>query len=219
MAYHVNFSQVFPHIPEFLKGLGVGLYLAVISLFLGMILGIIIAFFAVSKNKFLRGIAHVYVDVLRNLPLLVIIFICYFGLPDIGIILDKNPSFIFALTLYAAAYLSEVFRAGLQSIPKGTIEAGMAIGLKRIQILAHIQLPIMFRNVMPSLSNTFISLFKDTSLASSITVVELTYLARKVNTATFRVIEVWLIVGIMYVVACYLIATILRQAERKLKIK
>ncbi len=133
--------------------------------------------------------------------------------------LNKHASFIFALSLYSGAYLTEVFRAGLLAIPVGIIEAGAAIGLRRFQILLYIQMPIMFKNVLPALSNNFISLFKDTSLASSIAVAELTYLARKVNTITFRVIEVWLIVGAMYVVACYLIAFFLRRVERRFRIQ
>ncbi len=219
MAYYLNFPLVYKYIPDFLRGLGLGLYLAAISLFIGMILGILLAFCAISKQRWLRNLSSIYVTILRNVPLLVLIFICYFGLPDTGLILSKHASFITALSLYAGAYLTEVFRAGLQGISRGIVEAGLAIGLRKRQIVCFIQLPIMFRNVMPSLSNNFISLFKDTSLASSIAVIELTYLARKVNTLTFRVIEVWVIVGLMYMLTCYLIAFLLRILERRLKIR
>lgn len=219
MAYYLNFRLVYKYIPDFLRGLGLGLYLAAISLFIGMILGILLAFCAISKRRWLGNLSSIYVTILRNVPLLVLIFICYFGLPDTGLILSKHASFVTALSLYAGAYLTEVFRAGLQGISCGVVEAGLAIGLRRRQIIRYIQLPIMFRNVMPSLSNNFISLFKDTSLASSIAVIELTYLARKVNTLTFRVIEVWVIVGLLYMLACYLIAFLLRILERRLRIR
>ncbi len=219
MAYIFNFSLVFSYFPEFFAGLGLGIWLAVSSLFFGMIIGLALAYCAVSKNRPLRMFASGYVMLLRNIPLLVITFFCYFGLPDWGLMLNKHASFIFALSLYSGAYLTEVFRAGLLAIPVGIIEAGAAIGLRRFQILLYIQMPIMFKNVLPALSNNFISLFKDTSLASSIAVAELTYLARKVNTITFRVIEVWLIVGAMYVVACYLIAFFLRRVERRFRIQ
>lgn len=219
MAYYLNFQLVYKYIPDFLKGLGLGLYLAAISLFIGMILGILLAFCAISRHRWLRNLSGLYVTILRNVPLLVLIFICYFGLPDTGLILSKHASFVTALSLYAGAYLTEVFRAGLQGISRGIVEAGLAIGLRKRQIIRFIQLPIMFRNVMPSLSNNFISLFKDTSLASSIAVIELTYLARKVNTLTFRVIEVWVIVGLMYMLTCYLIAFLLRMLERRLRIR
>ncbi len=219
MAYHINFNLVLTYFPDFLKGLGLGLWLAAISLFFGMVIGILLALSAISKIKALKIFASGYVTVLRNIPLLVLTFFCYFGLPDWGLLLSKHASFVFALSLYAGAYLTEVFRAGLEAIPKGIIEAGAAIGLRKLQIMQYIQMPIMFKNVMPSLSNNFISLFKDTSLASSIAVVELTYLARKVNTITFRVIEVWLIVGALYMVTCYIIAFLLRLAERKFRIQ
>ena len=128
MAYHINFNLVFNYFPDFLRGLGLGLWLATISLFFGMIIGILLAFCAVSKIKALKRFASGYVTVLRNIPLLVLSFFCYFGLPDAGILLSKNASFIFALSLYAGAYLTEVFRAGLDGIPKGLVEAGAAIG-------------------------------------------------------------------------------------------
>lgn len=219
MAYFINFRVIQPYIPGFFEGLGVGLWLAAISLAFGMLIGMLLAFCAVSKSRVLKWISSTYVTILRNIPLLVFIFLCYFGLPDVGILLSKKASFVVALSLYAGAYLTEVFRSGLQSISRGIVEAGMAIGLRRIQIMCTIQLPIMFRNVLPSLSNTFISLFKDTALASSIAIPELTYLARKANTITFRVIEVWLVVGCLYMITCYAIAQLLRLIERKLQIK
>ena len=219
MQYHFNFRIVLIHFPEFVRGLGLGLYLAAISLLFGMLIGIIMAFAATSQNKTFKFAASGYVTLLRNVPLLVLIFLSFFGLPDVGIVMSRHMSFIFALSLYAGAYLTEVFRAGLEGIPKGIIEAGQAIGLRKLQIISNIQLPIMFRNVLPSLSNTFISLFKDTSLAASIAVIELTYQAKRVNTITFRVIEVWLIAGAMYVTACYAIAFLLRQVERKFTIQ
>ena len=128
---------------------------------------------------------------------------------------EKVPSFILTLALYSAAYMEEVFRAGLEAIPKGIIEAGQAIGLTRSRIRIKIELPIMFKKVLPSMGNYLISLFKDTSIASAITVSELTYRSKTLTTQTFRVFEVWLTTGILYVAACYLIAFILRRVEKR----
>lgn len=155
-----------------------------------------------------------YVTFIRNTPILVIILTIYFGLPQIGIGLGKIESFILALAVYAAAYLAEVFRAGLLSVPKGLHEAGMAVGLRGRQIKFNIVLPLMFRNVLPSLSNNLISLFKDTSLAAAIAVPELTFYARKINVETFRVVETWMVASVLYVLACYLIASLLRRLEK-----
>lgn len=218
MAYYFNFRVVQNNIGNMLEGLGLGLFMAVVSLFFGIILGLIAAFAAISSNPTLRKFASWYTTLFRNTPLLVLIYITYFGLPDVGIKMGKTVSFIFTLSLYAGAYMTEVFRAGLQAIPKGIIEAGQAIGLTRFQIMCEIQLPIMFRNVLPSMSNYMISLFKDTSLAASITVHDLTYYARKLNVETFRIFEAWLTAALLYVVSCYLIAYLLRKIENKLRI-
>lgn len=218
MVYYFNFDVIWNNLGYMLEGLGLGLFMAVISLFFGILLGLVSAFAAISSNPMLNKMASWYTALFRNTPLLVLIFIAYFGLPEVGIRMDKTLSFIVTLSLYAGAYMTDVFRAGLQAIPKGILEAGQAIGLTRFQIRWAIQLPIMFRNVLPSMSNYLISLFKDTSLAASITVHELTYFARKLNTETFRVFEAWLTAAFLYVVACYLIAYLLRRIERKLSV-
>ena len=216
MTYFFNFEVIRNNIGLMLGGLGLGLCIAAVSLFFGIILGLFAAFAAVSSNPALGRLSSGYTALFRNTPLLVLIFIAYFGLPDVGVIMEKTTSFIFTLSLYAGAYMSDVFRAGLQAIPRGVIEAGQAIGLTRFQIRWSIQMPIMFRNVLPSMSNFLISLFKDTSLAASITVHELTYFARKLSVETFRVFEAWLTAAVLYVVTCYLVAYLLRKLERKL---
>jgi len=148
-----------------------------------------------------------------------LILLIYFALPSLGIRLDNIPSFIITLSLYAGAYLTEVFRAGLLNIPKGLREAGLAIGLGEWRIRAYITVPVMLRNVLPALSNNFISLFKDTSLAAAIAVPALTYYARKINVESYRVIETWLVTTALYVAACYLIAMLLRYLEQRLAIR
>jgi polar amino acid transport system permease protein len=177
------------------------------------------AYALLSKHRPLRVQASVYVTVIRNTPILVLILLIYFALPSLGIRLDKIPSFIITLSLYAGAYLTEVFRGGLLSIPKGQREAGLAIGLGEWQVKAYVTVPVMLRNVLPALSNNFISLFKDTSLAAAIAVPELTYYARKINVESYRVIETWLVTTALYVAACYLIAMLLRYLEQRLAIR
>jgi polar amino acid transport system permease protein len=111
--------------------------------------------------------------------------------------------------------MTEIFRAGIEAISKNYLEAGKAIGMTRWQVIRRVTLPLMFRIVLPSLGNTLISLFKDTSLAAAISVNELTYGAKIINTNTFRTIEVYTVVGLMYLVTCYAIAGILRLFERR----
>jgi len=218
MNYHFNFDVIKRNLPLMIHGVELGLFMTVISLLLGILIGIIMAFAAVSHNKFLNRAATLYTAFFRNTPLLILVYIAYFGLPDLGIKMEKITSFIVTLAFYAGAYMTEVFRAGLDAIPKGIIEAGQAIGLTGIQIKMKLQLPIMFRNVLPSMSNYMISLFKDTSIAASITIPELTFQARKLNVETFRVFEAWLTAAVLYVVVCYVIAFLLRKCEKVLRI-
>lgn len=218
MNYYFNFNVIQRNFVEMLAGLGLGLWLAVISLFFAVLLGVFIAFGAVASQSILRRVAKSYITLFRNTPLLVLVYIVYFGLPDLGFMLGKKESFVFTLALYGAAYMAEVFRAGLEGIHPGIIEAGKAIGLPNSRIIFDIKIPIMFRSVLPSMGNYLISLFKDTALAAAITVPELTYITRKYNTTTFRTFELWFTTALMYVVACYTISFVLRRIENKLKI-
>ncbi|MGK2905544.1 MAG: amino acid ABC transporter permease [Desulfuromonadales bacterium] len=218
MDYRLNFAAVWRSFDLLLSGLGLGLGLAVISIFIGSFIGLITAFAMLSKNKMWRGIAVMYVTAIRNTPILVLIFFTYFALPQFGVRLGKIESFVFTLTFYSGAYLTEVFRGGLIALPNGLREAGLAIGLTEWGTKKSVLIPVMIRNVLPALSNNFISLFKDTSLAAAIAVPELTFYARQINVNTFRVIESWTVASLMYVFACYFIAAGLRQLERKLAI-
>jgi polar amino acid transport system permease protein len=218
MGYHLNFAAVWRDFDLLLSGLGLGLALAVVSILAGCVIGLVAAFAMLSGIRPARIAATAYVTAIRNTPILVLIFFSYFALPQMGLRFGKIESFVITLAIYAGAYLTEVFRAGLLSLPKGLREAGLAIGLTERQTRTSIIVPVMLRNVLPSLGNNFISLFKDTSLAAAIAVPELTYYARKINVETFRVIETWLVASLMYVAACYLIAAGLRKVERRLAI-
>jgi polar amino acid transport system permease protein len=215
MNYVFNWAVIEKNFPAMLEGLGFGLLMAIIAIAAGTILGLLLAFAAVSKSKVAKKLVQFFVTVFRNTPILILVYITYFGLPTVGVHIPKVPSFVITLALYSSAYMEEVFRAGLEAIPKGIIEAGQAIGLTRWTIRRKIEMPIMFKKVLPSMGNYLISLFKDTSISSSITVGELTYLSKVLSTQTFRVFEIWLTTGILYVAACYLIAFLLRRIERR----
>lgn len=215
MNYHVNYAVIWQNMPELWSGLGLDLYLALISVGLGCVIGLVAAFASFSRRAIVKRIALVYVTIIRNLPILVIVLFVYFAFPSLGIRLDKEQSFFWSLSVYSGAYLTEVFRGGLLAVPSGVVEAGMAIGLRPLQTKRFVIFPIMLRNALPSLGNNFISLFKDTSIASVIAIPELTFYAQKITTETFRVVEAWSTAAVMYILTCYVIAILLRLLEKR----
>jgi polar amino acid transport system permease protein len=174
----------------------------------------------VDGPRRLQPLVTAYVEFIRNVPLLLLVYLVFYGIPSAGgFRYGPTESFVFTLSVYAGAYLIEVFRAGLDAVPRGLIDAGKAIGLTPWQRLVHVRLPTMFRVVLPSLSNTSVSLFKDTSIASVIAVPELTYGAQWINFNTFRFVEVYAVVTPMYLVTSYAILLLLRQLERRYAVR
>lgn len=216
MSYHVNFNFVWKYFDKLSWGLVLSLELAVVCIALGTLLGLGGALLYQDGPRRLRPVVTAYVEFIRNVPLILLVYLVFYGVPSVGgFKYGPTESFIMTLSVYAGAYLIEVFRSGLDAVPRGPIEAGKAIGLTPFQRLVHIRLPTMFRIVLPSLSNTFVSLFKDTSVASVIAVPELTYGAQWINFNTFRFVEVYAVVTPMYLVTGYSILLVLRQLERR----
>lgn len=218
MDYYFHFGAVWANFDKLLFGLALGLALAVVAILAGTAIGMVCAFASMSRSRLIRSAVGVYVSIIRNTPILVIVLLVFFALPQLGIRLDKYQSFAASLAVYAGAYLTEVFRAGLNGVPLGVIDAGRAIGLTSLQVAAYVTFPIMMRNSLPAMGTTFISLFKDTSIATVIAVPELTFQARKINVETFRVVEAWLVASALYVATCLIIAAGLRRIERHFSI-
>ena len=220
MPYHFNFSLIWRHFDRLGWGLALSLELSVLAAAIGTVLGLAMAIAHVSGGRGVRAAIGTYVECIRNIPLLLLVYLVFYGIPSVvNLQYSAMTSFIATLSMYYAAYLVEVFRAGLLAVSRGLTDAGKAIGLTAWQRLLYVRLPVMFRIVLPSLSNTFVSLFKDTSVASVLAVPELTYGAQWINNNTFRVIEVYMIVTPMYVATGYAILFLLRQFERRLAIR
>jgi len=214
--YHFNFSYIWRHFDRLFYGLVLSLELALVSIAIGMIIGLLLALVYVESGKSIRFFVASYVELIRNSPLLLLVYLIFYGIPSIGWFqYSATTSFIVTLSIYSGAYLVEVFRSGLAAVPEGLIDAGKAIGMKPWQRLISIRIPTMFRIVLPALSNTYISLFKDTSIASVIAVPELMYGAQWINFNTFRIIEVYTVITPMYLVTGYVILLSLRQVEKK----
>ena len=220
MLYHLNFGLIWKNFPKLSWGLVLSLELALISIVIGVIIGLALALLYESRGRVNRTLITLYVEFIRNVPLILLVYLVFYGVPTIvDLRYDATTSFIVTLSVYSGAYLVEIFRTGLAAIPRGLIDAAKAIGLTPLQRLLYVRLPTMFRIVLPALSNTFISLFKDTSVASVLAVPELTYGAQWINFNTFRIIEVYAIVTPMYLVTGYIILGCLRLLERQFKVR
>jgi polar amino acid transport system permease protein len=216
VSYHLNFAAVWRNFGRLGWGLALSLELAAIGIAAGVIIGLALALLAQGRGRVVRTLIAAYVEFIRNVPLLLLVYLVFYGIPSVGgFAYSATTSFIVTLSIYAGAYLVEVFRAGLDAIPRGLIDAGRAIGLTPWQRMAYVQTPTMLRIVLPSLSNAFISLFKDTAIASVIAVPELTYGANWISTNTFRIIEVYAVVTPMYLVTGWTLLLLLRQVERR----
>ena len=220
MGYQLSFNQIWRHLDKLINGVVLSLELAMIAIVIGALIGLVLAVIYVSSGRVVRGFISAYVEFIRNVPLLLLVYLVFYGLPTVvPIAYDASTSFIVTLALYSGAYLVEVFRSGLDAIPKGLLDAGKAMGLTPWQRLLHVRLPTMTRITLPALSNTFISLFKDTSIASVIAVPELTWGAQWINNRTFRIVEVYAVTTVIYLVVGYAILFGLRMLERAFRVE
>ncbi|MBD1586852.1 amino acid ABC transporter permease [Pseudomonas typographi] len=185
-------------LPLLQQAIVVTLGLGISAFILGSALGMLIALLRNSKARALKAIAFAYVSIFRGTPLLVQILLIYFGLPHYGIVLAPIPSALLALTLFSAAYVSEIFRAGINSVDPGQWEAAQSMSMGYWTCLRRIILPQALRIALPPMGSRLIALVKDTSLASTITVMEMTRVAEQVGAATFRYLEMFLMIGAIY---------------------
>jgi len=200
-----------------MMGLWTTLWLSAISSIFALFLGLITGIARISKNVTLRGLAMIYVEFIRGTPLLVQIFIAYFFLGTV-FNLSRNVCGVGALALFAGAYVAEIVRAGVQSIPKGQMEASRSLGMTAFQTMKDIILPQAFKKILPPLSGQFISLIKDSSLVSVIAITDLTKSGREIITSTFATFEVWLVVAAMYLLVTSALSQLVFYMERRLAV-
>jgi cystine transport system permease protein len=190
--------------------------LALISFAIGLVLALGVALMRLSRNRVVSGIARFYVSVIRGTPLLVQLFVIFYGLPAIGIVIDPWPSAIAAFSLNVGGYAAEVIRAAILSVPKGQWEAGYTIGMSNAKTLRRIILPQAARVSVPPLSNTFISLVKDTSLASLILVTELFRVAQQIAAFSQQFMLLYLEAALIYWLFCLALSSGQNALERRL---
>jgi len=202
--------------PVLLAGALLTLKFAVLSMAFGLTAATLVALMGISNSTTLRRIAQVYVSIMRGTPLLVQIFVIYYGLPSLGISLDPTPAGVLALSANVAAYLSESMRGAILGIARGQWLAAYSLGLSRMATLRYVIAPQALRLAVPSLANSLISLIKDTSLVSVITVTELLRSAQEVIATTFQPLPLYLGAAAIYWVLCTVLEALQRWFERRL---
>ena len=204
---------------NFLNGLGNTLLLALISVAIGCVIGAFVAIMRLSRSKVLGGIATVYTEVIRDTPLLLQLYFFYFLLPDLmpAMRLSKFTCIAVALVINSGAYMSEVFRSGIQSVDRGQTEAARSLGLSASQTMTRIVLPQAFKNVLPAMCNEFVAVTKETSLASTFYVGDLMTQYQTISGKTYLVIEPLVIIGVIYFVVTFTMSKLIAVLERRLK--
>ncbi|MFC3886333.1 amino acid ABC transporter permease [Bacillus songklensis] len=206
--------------PYLMMGLQVTLYIFVIAIILGFIIGLVMALFRLAPIKILNWIAKVFIDAIRGTPFLVQLFFIYFGLNSLEwISFDSTTAGIITVAINAGAYFAEIIRAGIQSIDKGQTEAARSLGLTSIQNMRYVILPQAFRRMLPTITNQSIISLKDTSLLSIIGIADLTQQGEIQASATFEAFKIWLTVGIMYFIIIYLLTILANFLERRFELR
>ncbi|AHA29948.1 nickel transporter [Exiguobacterium sp. Leaf187] len=206
--------------PFFLEGLQVTLYIFIIAVIVGFLIGLVVALMRLSPSKILNGIAIVYIDVIRGTPFIVQLFFIYFGLNSLEwLSMDRMYAGILTVAINAGAYFAEIIRAGIQSIDKGQTEAARSLGMTGRQTMVQIILPQAFRRMLPTITNQSIISLKDTSLLSIIGIADLTQQGQVQQSTTFEPFIVWSVVGLMYFVIIYLLSLVAKFLERRFTLR
>lgn len=214
-----DFDLVVNSFPLLLLGAGVTVQITALSVGFGLLIGMFVGIARLSRVKLIKFLATVYVDFIRGTPLLVQIFLIYFALPMIiGQRIDPFIAAITACSVNSGAYVAEIFRAGIQSIDKGQMEAGRSLGMTWTQTMRFIILPQAFKRIIPPLGNEFIAMLKDSSLVSVIGFEELTRRGQLIIARTYGSFEIWLTVAFIYLVMTLTISRLVDYLERRYKI-
>ncbi len=220
MDMSLNVDLMINSLPLLIAGAGITIQITAISVGLGLIIGMFVGIARISNVKLLRWLAAIYIDFLRGTPLLVQIFLIYFALPVLlGQRVDPFIAAITACGINSGAYIAEIFRAGIQAIDEGQMEAGRSLGMTWVQTMRYIIVPQAFKNIVPPLGNEFIALLKDSSLVSVIGFEELTRRGQLIIARTYGSLEIWISVAIIYLVMTLTISRLVAYLEKRLDTK
>lgn len=214
---NLDYSVILSKLPLFLEGSLVTLEISLYALLLGMIFGICGALCRISTNRFLSGLAFIYVWIIRGTPVMVQLFILYFGLPQLGIKLSSMTAGVLGLAVNTGAYITEIVRAGIQAIDKGQMEAALSLGMKPHQAMRRIIGPQAIKICIPPLVNQFIMTLKNSSIASLVTITELFRTGEQLIYTTFRSFEVYTVVAVFYLIMNSVFMVIADQLEKRME--
>src|SRR5205823_264236 len=213
-----DFGGSIEYLPDLFRGALVSVELTFCVMVIGLIFGLIIALMRISHSRLLRFLSTGYVEAVRGTPCLLQLFYIYFVLPAFGIRFDPFMSGVIGLSVNYSAYLSEVYRAGILAVPRGQLEASQALGMSRRMMMRLIILPQAIRVIVPPLGNYFISLFKDTSLVSIVTVKELMFTGQIIAATNFQYFTIFTIIGMIYFGLSYPGSLFVSYLERRMKV-
>ncbi len=199
-----------------LPGLTMTIPLTVISFSLAMVIAVVTAMVQFANVKILKHLARFYIWVVRGTPLLVQLYVIFYGLPNLGILLPPFPSAVLVFSVNEGAYCAETIRAALESVPKGQLEAGYCVGMSYMQVMGRIVLPQALRTAFPSLSNNLISMVKDTSLAANITVMEMFMVTQRIASRYYEHLALYIEVALIYLLFCTVLTKLQSIGEKKL---
>ncbi|WP_346888771.1 amino acid ABC transporter permease [Clostridium sp. UBA1056] len=219
---NLSFKFIEKYYPVFLEGIQWTLIVAILSVIFGVILGTLLCFMKRSKVSVLKipipkVIASVYIEFIRGTPLLLQIFIVYFGTTSFGLKLTPVVACVIALSINSGAYVAEIIRSGIDAIDKGQLEAARSLGMNQRMAMQHIILPQAIRNILPAIGNEFVAIIKESSMASAIGVAEITYGAKLVTGATYRSFEPLIVAAICYFILTFTLGRLMAYVERRLK--
>jgi len=205
MHFSLNFSPLLPYWPVFLEGAWLTLKMTTVAVFFGVILGTLVAFAKRGRSRVISRLCAIYIEAVRNTPFLVQIFILYFGLASLGIRMPTFAAAALAMIINIGAYSAEIIRAGLEAVPRGQIEAAECLGLSRWRIGWHVMLQPSIEKVYPALTSQFVLMMQASAIASQISAEELTATANTVQSDTFRSLETYIVVALLYLALSLLI--------------
>ena len=199
-----------------LPGLTVTIPLTVISFTLALLIAITVALVQFAHVPVLEKVVRFYIWVIRGTPVLVQLFVVFYGLPGVGILIDPFPAAVLVFSINEGAYCAETIRAALESVPKGQLEAGQCVGMSYLQIIRRIVLPQALRTAFPTLANSLIAMVKDTSLAANITVTEMFMTTQRIVARTYEPLALYIEVGLIYLLFCTVLTRLQAVGEKYL---